>query len=46
MEVVDCDAQCFSVRFSGGIFARDASVTVSAGSLGLNPRLGTGTRQR
>jgi len=25
MEVVGCDAQCFSVRFSGGIFARDAS---------------------
>jgi len=25
MEVVSCDAQCFSVRFSGGMFARDAS---------------------
>jgi len=25
MEVIGCDAQCFSVRFSGGMFARDAS---------------------
>ena len=25
MEVVGCDAQCFSVKFSGGMFARDAS---------------------
>jgi hypothetical protein len=25
MEVVSCDAQCFSVKFSGGMFARDAS---------------------
>jgi len=25
MEVVNCDAKCFSVRFSGGIFRKDAS---------------------
>jgi hypothetical protein len=25
MEVIDCDAQCYSVKFSGGIFLRDAS---------------------
>ena len=25
MEVVGCDAQCFSVKFSGGMFTRDAS---------------------
>jgi len=25
MEVMGCDAQCFSVKFSGGMFARDAS---------------------
>ncbi|MDH4265194.1 MAG: hypothetical protein OEW45_06110 [Deltaproteobacteria bacterium] len=25
MEVIGCDAQCFSVKFSGGIFPKDAS---------------------
>jgi len=25
MEVIGCDAQCFSVKFSGGIFSRDTS---------------------
>jgi len=25
MEVIGCDPQCFSVKFSGGIFSRDAS---------------------
>jgi hypothetical protein len=25
MEVIGCDTQCFSVKFSGGIFPRDAS---------------------